>query len=149
MNLNKKQTPEGLKSVIEMLRVMEIEDREKLLANIAKENIAFADLLRQQIFTFQDLCNLSPREIQTLLRGVSEDKLSLALRGEDEGIIAVFLKNMPSKLGESVKELIESGPARKKSDVIEAQNEILQFAKGLDREGKINLRKEANEEWVE
>ncbi len=140
---------DGFQSVIEMMRVMNQSDREKLLSNIMKDNPEFAALLKQQLHSFDDLVHLSPRELQTVLKEIKEEKLALALRGQKEEIVNSILAQVPARIGESIRDLLTSGPAQKKSDVEQAQAEIVEFAKSLDREGKINLKKEANEEWVD
>ncbi|HCQ71085.1 MAG TPA: flagellar motor switch protein FliG, partial [Rhodospirillaceae bacterium] len=46
------------------------------------------------MFTFEDLMNLDPAGIQTLIRAVDKDKLPVALKGATEGIRDLFFSNM-------------------------------------------------------
>jgi len=88
---------------------------------------------------FDNLNELEDREIQTLLREVSGEKLGLALRGADVRVREKITRNMSQRAAEILLEDMEArGPVRL-SDVEAAQKEILTIVRRLADEGTIVL----------
>jgi len=95
------------------------------------------ETIRSLMFTFDDLLKLDNVAAQTLLRHVEKPVLVLALKGASEKIREFFISNMSSRAGEMLREDIETmGPVRLK-EVDEAQNSMINTAKGLADSGEI------------
>ena len=85
------------------------------------------------------MIDVDDRGIQTILREVPSDRLLMAMKGADTDLKEKFFKNMSKRASEMMRDDLESlGPTRL-SDVEAAQKEILQAARKLADEGKINL----------
>src|SRR5690606_6022095 len=100
------------------------------------------------MFVFDDLVELDDRELQTLLREVSGERLGIALRGADVKVREKITRNMSQRAAEILLEDMEArGPVRL-ADVEAAQKEIMTIVRRLADEGVITLSKGAGEELV-
>ena len=107
--------------------------------SIGEHDQDMQDSISELMFVFENLNEVDDRGIQALLREISTDVLTLALKGADEGIKEKILKNMSKRAAEMLREDMEArGPVRL-SEVEAAQKEILSSARRLADEGEINL----------
>jgi flagellar motor switch protein FliG len=99
------------------------------------------------MFTFEDLLQLDDKGIQVLLKEISSEDLSIALKGASDAIKTKIFANMSERASAMLKEDLEAmGPVRL-SDVEQAQVKIAMTAKKLDNEGKIAISR-GNETFV-
>jgi flagellar motor switch protein FliG len=99
------------------------------------------------MFTFEDLLQLDDKGIQVLLKEISSEDLSVALKGASDAIKTKIFGNMSERASAMLKEDLEAmGPVRL-SDVEQAQVKIAMTAKKLDGEGKIAISR-GNEKFV-
>ena len=107
-----------------------------------------AEKIRALMFTFDDLSNLDPNGVQTLLRHVEKGALAIALKGASEGMRDLFFTNMSERQGKILKEDMEAmGPVRLK-DVDDAQLEMVMKAKDLAANGDIVIAEGGEDELV-
>lgn len=91
------------------------------------------------MFVFANLVDVDDRSLQTLLREVPSDRLLMALKGADSDLKDKFFRNMSKRAAEMMRDDLEAlGPTRL-ADVEAAQKEILQVARQLADEGKMQL----------
>jgi flagellar motor switch protein FliG len=128
---------EGFQAVIDMLNVMEGPERDKLLANLARQDPALAAELEKGMFTFEELLQYESRGIQELLRLTPRETLILALRTASEALKAHLFKNLSKRAVEALHEEVMSSGPRRRSEVEAAQRDILSIAKNLMAEGKL------------
>ncbi|MBG78666.1 MAG: flagellar motor switch protein FliG [Alphaproteobacteria bacterium] len=111
----------------------------RFLDELEKSAPDSAEKIRSLMFTFEDLMNLDPAGIQTLIRAVDKDKLPVALKGATEGIRDLFFSNMSERAGKIMKEdMAAMGPVRLR-DVEESQQYIVNTAKDLESRGEIMI----------
>lgn len=111
----------------------------RFLTTLEERNRDSAERIRALMFTFEDLNQLDPASVQTLLRRFDKDKLGLALKGASDGLRDMFFSNMSERAGKLLREDMETmGPVRLK-DVDEAQMLMVNTAKELAAEGEIML----------
>jgi len=91
------------------------------------------------MFVFDNLRDVDDRNIQTLMREISTDLLTLALKGVDDEFQKKFLSNMSSRAAEMLVEDMEAKGPVKLSEVEAAQKEILAAARKLEESGEIVL----------
>jgi len=100
------------------------------------------------MFVFEDLQELDDRAMQEVLREVSSDKLSLALKVADEGVKQKIFKNMSERAAEMLRDDLETkGPVRL-SEVEAVQKEILLIVRKMGEEGRIQLGAKGGEQFV-
>lgn len=111
----------------------------RFLTSLEERNRDSAERIRALMFTFEDLHQLDPASVQTLLRAFDKDKLGLALKGASDGLRDMFFSNMSERAGKLLREDMETmGPVRLK-DVDEAQMLMVNTAKDLAAKGEIML----------
>ena len=105
-----------------------------------------ADEIRQLMFVFEDLAMLDDRGIQEVLKEVSSDDLSRALKTASEAVKEKIFKNMSERAVTMLNEDLEDmGPIRL-SEVERAQQAITQVVLRLEEEGKITAGSRGGEE---
>lgn len=104
---------------------------------LEQKNEEDAELVRNFMFTFDDMVKIDSKGIQALLREADKEKLPVALKGANVAVRKLFLSNMSERAAKILQEDIQAmGPVRIK-DVDEAQQSIIATAKGLIDEGNI------------
>ncbi len=104
---------------------------------LEERNKDSAERIKALMFTFEDLSNLDPGGVQTLLSAAEKDKLAIALKGSSEGLRDMFFTNMSERAAKIMKEdMAAMGPIRLK-DVDEAQMYMVTIAKDLSEKGEI------------
>ncbi len=109
----------------------------RFLSMLEERNRDAAEKIRALMFTFEDLNQLDPSGIQTLLRNVDKDKVALALKGASEVLRDLFFSNMSQRQAKLLHEDMDAmGPVRLR-EVDEAQMTLVQTAKDLAAKGDI------------
>ncbi|KKJ76369.1 flagellar motor switch protein FliG [Kiloniella litopenaei] len=104
---------------------------------LEERNKDSAERIKALMFTFEDLGNLDPGGVQTLLSAAEKDKLAIALKGSSESLRDLFFTNMSERAAKIMKEDMQAmGPIRLK-DVDEAQMYMVTIAKDLAEKGEI------------
>jgi len=138
----------GFKTAANILNFMESSIETAIMDSIGEHDQEMQDGISELMFVFDNLNDVDDRGIQALLREVSTDSLTLALKGADEGLKEKILKNMSKRASEMLREDMEArGPVRL-SDVEAAQKEIIATARRLAEEGDIVLGGGGGEEMV-
>ncbi len=111
----------------------------RFTTSLEERNRESAERIKALMFTFEDLGQLDPAGVQTMLRVVEKDKLAMALKGASDTLRDLFFSNMSERAGKILREDMEAmGPVRLK-DVEGAQMEMVNLAKDLAAKGEIVL----------
>ncbi|MES1208213.1 MAG: FliG C-terminal domain-containing protein [Pseudomonadota bacterium] len=130
---------DGKAAAIDLLRRCPAAQQTEVVAEIEKDDPDLASELRGKLFTFEDLSNLSDRDVQTLLRDVNTTRLAVALKGATAAVKEKILRNMSSRAAQMLEEEIGGlGPMRL-SAVEEAQGELVKAAFALAEQGRITI----------
>ena len=96
-----------------------------------------AEKIRALMFTFDDLIKLDASGVQTVMRTVDKDKMTLALKGAKDEMKELFFSNMSERASKLMKEdMTAMGPVRL-SEVEQAQLVMVQATKDLIDRGEI------------
>lgn len=110
-----------------------------VLANLDEHDPDLAEKVRNRMFVFDDIANLTDREIQTILKEVDIKDLAIGLKGGSKELRERIFKNVSEEVGSEIKEKMEfSGPVRV-SDVEEVQLRIVKVVRKLDDSGKVTI----------
>jgi flagellar motor switch protein FliG len=127
----------GALAVAEILNAVDRGTEEEVLAEIEEEAGQLAEDIRQLMFVFEDINALDDRSVRELLKEISNDELTLALKGASEELKAKFFGNLSERAGTMIREDLEiMGPVRL-SDVEAAQGSIVRAVRRLEAEGRI------------
>jgi len=109
----------------------------RYLTALEERNKDSAERIKALMFTFEDLGELDPGGIQTLLRNADKDKIGIALKGASAELRDLFFSNMSERAAKILREDMQSmGPVRLR-DVDEAQMLMVTLAKDLAASGEI------------
>jgi len=137
----------GVEVVAGILNQMDRTLESELLGQIEESNPDLAERIRQLMFTFEDLTQLDDKSIQVLLKEISSEDISVALKGASDTMKEKIFSNMSERAAAMLKEDLEAmGPVRL-SDVEKSQVKIAMIAKKLESEGKIILSR-GDEQFV-
>jgi flagellar motor switch protein FliG len=138
----------GIRTVSEILNQMDRASEDLILKNIEEKDQILADEIRKLMFTFDDLIMIEDKGIQMVLKEITTDDLSLALKMAADELKAKIFKNMSQRAVQILKEEIEAKGAVKVSDVEKAQMNIVRVARRLEEEGKIVIGGKGGEELI-
>jgi len=118
----------------------------RFLTALEERNRDSAERIKALMFTFEDLGNLDPGGVQTLLSAADKAKLAIALKGCSESLRDFFFSNMSERAAKMMKEDMQSmGPIRLK-DVDESQMYMVTTAKDLAEKGQIVISESKGED---
>jgi flagellar motor switch protein FliG len=129
----------GIEKVVDMFNHFERSKEKQILDKLDVISPPLAEIIRKHLFTFEDVFSLDDRSIQSVMREVSNDTLTLAMKTSPEDVKDKIFRNISSRAAEMIKEDLEvMGPVRL-SDVEKAQSEIIKIVRKMEEEGKIVL----------
>jgi flagellar motor switch protein FliG len=103
----------GERTAADILNSIDTSIENELMEQVRTENEELATKIEDMMFVFENLRDVDDRGIQTMMREVSTDLLSLALKGVDDEMQKKFLKNMSSRAAEMLVEDMEAkGPVK-------------------------------------
>lgn len=138
-NLSRTNRRDSHEMMAEIFNNFDRQTEGRFMASLEERNRDAAEKIKALMFTFEDLSELDPGSIQTLLRAFDKDKLGMALKGASDGLRDLFFSNMSERAGKILKEDMEvMGPVRLR-DVDEAQTMMVNIAKDLAARGEIML----------
>lgn len=138
-NLSRTNRRDSHEMMAEIFNNFDRQTEGRFMASLEERNREAAEKIKALMFTFEDLSQLDPGSIQTLLRAFDKDKLGLALKGASDALRDLFFSNMSERAGKILKEDMEvMGPVRLR-DVDEAQMMMVNIAKDLSARGEIML----------
>ncbi|SKA95130.1 flagellar motor switch protein FliG [Paucidesulfovibrio gracilis DSM 16080] len=138
----------GVGSVAEILNAVNRETEEEVLAEIEEESSQMADEIRNLMFVFEDIKAIDDRSIRELLKEVSNEDLTLALKGASDDLKDKFLSNLSERAGAMIKEDLEIMGPVKLSEVETAQQNIVKTVRRLEDEGKIAISRGGGDVFI-
>jgi len=139
---------QGTKVIAEILNQCERSTEQSILEKIEGQNETLAESIRELMLVFDDLEKIDDRGIQLILKELSSEDLSLALKTASDAFKQKIFKNMSQRAVQILKEEMETRGPVKVSDVEAAQQNIVRVARKLDEEGKIVIAGRGGEELV-
>ena len=139
----------GPKAVAEILNRTGRSTEKAVLERLDAQDPELAEDVRNQMFVFDDIANLTDREIQVILREVDSKDLTTALKGANDEMKDRIFGNVSERVGEMMKtEMDFSGPVRM-SDVEEVQVRVVQTVRQLEEAGQVTIiRGDSNDQFV-
>lgn len=138
----------GINSVAEILNAVDRATEEEVLAEIEEESASMAEEIRNLMFVFEDVKSLEDRSIRELLKEISNEDLTMALRGTTDDLRSIFFRNMSERASNMIREDLEiMGPTRL-ADVEAAQQNIVRIVRRLEGEGRIIISRGGGDVFV-
>lgn len=138
----------GIQSVAEILNAVDRATEEEVLSEIEEDSAQMAEDIRNLMFVFDDCKSLDDRGVRELLKEISNEDLTMALRGAADELKEKFFKNMSERASSMIREELEyMGPTRL-SDVETAQQNIVKVVRRLEGEGKVTINRGSGDVFV-
>ncbi len=138
----------GVPSVAEILNAVDRNTEEEVLSEIEEESTQMAEDIRNLMFVFEDIKAVDDIAIRELLKEVSNEDLTVALKGASDELKDKFFKNLSERASAMIKEDLEIMPPKKLSEVEAAQQNIVKTVRRLEDEGKIVISRGGNDVFV-
>ena len=124
--------------MVEILSKMEKGADQVILTSIEAADPDMAEEIRRRMFTFEDLVHIDNRGMQSILREVSTDMLTLALKTRQRPRSSrKYSAISRSVRADMIAEDLEAMGPRKLSEVEAMQMEVVKVALKLEEEGTI------------
>jgi flagellar motor switch protein FliG len=139
----------GIKSLTSILNHMSSDKEKELLKVMGITDPTLSKEIMEMTFTFENIVNLSNREIRLLIDEINDDYvIAKSLKGAGDDIKFKILRNMSQNRAESVlTEMSDMGAVRLK-DVEECREYIVDIMQKLDDNGVIVIRRDG-ETYIE
>lgn len=138
----------GVAAVAEILNAVDRATEEEVLAEIEEESSQMAEDIRNLMFVFEDIKALDDRSIRELLKEVSNEDLTKALKGASEDLQEKFFKNLSERAATMIREDLEiMGPVRL-SEVEGSQQNVVKIVRRLEAEGRIMVGRGGGDVFV-
>ena len=138
----------GVNSVAEILNAVDRNTEEEVLSEIEEESAQMAEDIRNLMFVFEDVKGVDDVAIRELLKEVSNEDLTVALKGASEDLRDKFFKNLSERASAMIKEDLEIMPPKKLSEVEAAQQSIVKTVRRLEDEGKIVISRGGSDVFI-
>jgi len=139
---------DGVRRAAAILNRMSPDSSQALLQRLEEVDADQALAIKRAMFTFEDLCALDRRGMQSLLKEVATEQLVIALKTASDELKDKILSAMSKRAAETLKDdLATMGPV-KLADVERAQQEIAEIALRLQSEGKLAITSAGGEKYV-
>lgn len=129
----------GQDAAARLLNRIEKESGEAILERVDQANAKLADAIRKRMLTFDDLVGIDDRGFQQLLREIATEDLVVALKTSSEEMREKVFANVSSRAAKQLREDGEMVGPMRVSEVEAVQEKVVDLARNLAEEGKIDL----------
>jgi flagellar motor switch protein FliG len=138
----------GVRVVADLLNRVEPTVAEVILAQIEQKDEKTAKQVRDLLFVFENLLSLDSKGLKELVGKVDRKVLTVALKGTSDELQSQIFATMSKRGAEMLKEDMEALGPVKIREVEGAQQQIIDIARGLEKEGVLSLTSSEAEQYV-
>ena len=139
---------DGIEAATSVLKRLEPQKADELIDELSLMDVEASERIRKAMFTFENLTRVDTRGMQTLLKEVTTDQLVLALKTASDDLKEKVFGSVSSRASATLRDELELMGPVKLSDVEKAQEEIVQAALALEKDGKIMIAREGGGDYV-
>lgn len=133
---------DGVAKAAELLNASGKGASSAILATLEAEDPELAAIVRQAMFTFEDLARLDARAMRNLLREAATDRLTIALKNAPRDVLEAVFRGLSSRAADLIRDDLENLGQVRKAEIEAARKEILEVALRLEAAGTISLGRE-------
>ncbi|MDF1875584.1 flagellar motor switch protein FliG [Sulfurimonas sp. SAG-AH-194-I05] len=137
----------GTRAVADIFNRLGAKSSKSTLATIEQVDEGLATLIKEMMFTFDDMVSLDKTAITETLKAVDKGELMLALKSSPEELKEKFFSAMSERARDAFEEEMQFLGAVKMKDVEAAQRKIVETVNGLAESGAIQMG--STEEMIE
>ncbi|MFL1705920.1 flagellar motor switch protein FliG [Campylobacter sp. MOP7] len=125
----------GPRAVAEVLNRLGQKASKSTLEHIEDSDEKLATVIKELMFTFEDINTLNQIAIREILKNVDKKDLMVALKGSGDALKEKFMSSMSQRASEAFKEEMQYLGAVRVKDVEEAQRRIVEQVQALADQG--------------
>ena len=129
----------GPRAVADVFNRLGTKSSKATLSNIEQVDEELATLIKEMMFTFEDMVSLDKTAITETLKAVDNAELMLALKSSPEELKENFFSAMSERARDAFEEEMQFLGAVKMKDVETAQRKIVEIVNGLAESGAIEM----------
>lgn len=130
----------GVPTVSEILNLADRATEKAILEGLEADDPDLVEQIRRLMFVFEDIMLVNDKGIQSVLKEVDNDELTLALKTASPELQAKIFANMSERAAALIKEDMQfMGPVRV-SDVESAQQRIVDIVRRLEEAGDVVIQ---------
>jgi len=137
----------GTRAVADIFNRLGAKSSKSTLATIEQVDEGLATLIKEMMFTFDDMVTLDKNAITETLKAVDKGELMLALKSSPDELKEKFFSAMSERAKDAFEEEMQFLGAVKMKDVETAQRKIVEVVNGLAEAGTIQMG--STEEMIE
>ena len=137
----------GTRAVADIFNRLGAKSSKSTLATIEQVDEELATLIKDMMFTFEDMVSLDKNAITEVLKAADKAELMLALKSSPEELKEKFFSAMSERAREAFEEEMQFLGAVKMKDVEAAQRKIVESVNALSESGAIQMG--SSEEMIE
>ena len=137
----------GTRAVADIFNRLGAKSSKSTLATIEQVDEELATMIKDMMFTFEDMVSLDKNAITEILKAVEKPDLMLGLKSSPDELKEKFFSAMSERAREAFEEEMQFLGAVKMKDVETAQRKIVEVVNGLAEAGTIQMG--STEEMIE
>ncbi len=138
----------GINFVADIMNRVDRGIEKHVFDELAAKDPKLVDEIRKQMFIFEDIVLLEDTAVQRFIRDVDSRDLAVALKSTNQDVSNIIMRNMSSRMQETVKQDMEYMGSVRMRDVEEAQQRIVNTIRRLEEEGSLIISKGGKDDLV-
>jgi len=136
----------GIERLVKMLDDSDPATRKNIIEYLKTQKPDIYEKVKRIVLMFEDIVGFPDRDMQTIIRSLSNEDIAKAVAKADPAIANKFFSNMSQGAVNAIKEIMEYSGDISPAQQDESQMKILDAIKALEAEGKINVRQGNSQE---
>lgn len=129
----------GTREAAKILQGARKATEQRVMPKLFKIDKDVAKAIEEAMFVFDNLLSLDDKNLGMLIRNIDGEILTKALKGVDEAARTRFLGCMSARAADGIRDEMEARGPMKLAEVLEAQKMVIQIARGLAKDGTIQM----------
>lgn len=138
----------GVDYIADVMNHMDRSNEKYIFDQLEKSDAVLAEDIRKKMFVFEDIAQLTDRDIQRFVRECDAKDLVFALKGTDDKFRQLIFRNVSARMAESIQSDLEITVNVRLRDVEEAQQRIVNVIRKLEEAGEININKGGKDDII-
>lgn len=138
----------GIDAVVQIINGVDRGTERHILGNLDVLDPDLAEKIRNSMFVFEDVVNLTNQAMQRVLEEVEQNDLVIALKSAPDNVKGFILGNLSKRRQEMLREDMEVlGPTRMR-DIETAQQKIVNAVRALEERGEIIVSRGEGDDMI-
>jgi flagellar motor switch protein FliG len=138
----------GVKFTAELMNSVDRNSEKYIFDELGSRDRDLVDEIRKLMFVFEDIISLDNLAMQTLVKNIENQDITVALKNAPDELKEAFFGNMSKRVAEQLREDMEYLRSVRARDVEAAQQRIVAKVRELEERGEIVVSRGGEDEYV-